>query len=152
MVYMMRDRRTHALSLGERDKCVSMPWTPWSNVQFVSFGKRLLTQPCCFKVPDISSNCCFKAVLLWHLFKPSHLDWRELAVHESVWVCIFFYTARLNMNMFQSSAKQRRETDREERNVWDLSPTNRDIFKKKQTLQRTSCTCHLPRAVTLIAM
>lgn len=52
-------------------------------------------------------------------FKPSHLDLRELAVQESVWVCIFFFfiLARLNMNMFHSSAKQRGETDREERNV-----------------------------------
>lgn len=47
-------------------------------------------------------------------FKPSNLDLREFAVHESVWVCIFFYIARLNMNMFQS---QRGETDREERNI-----------------------------------
>lgn len=50
-------------------------------------------------------------------FKPSNQDLRELAVYESVWVCIFFYTARLNMNMFQSTAKQRGETDREEPNV-----------------------------------
>lgn len=67
------------------------------------------------KVADISSNCCFMAVPLRHLSKPSQPDLRELAVHESVWVCIFFYTARLNMNIFQSTAKQRGETDREER-------------------------------------
>lgn len=95
------------------------PWTTErsrrTNVQFVSFGKRLLTQPCLNKVADISSNCCFMAVPLWHLSNPSDLDLRELAVHEFVWVCIFFYTARLNMNMFQSTAKHRGETDREER-------------------------------------
>lgn len=56
-------------------------------------------------------------------FKPSQPDLRELAVHESVWVCIFFYTARLNMNIFQSTAKQRGETDREECREKSPSPT-----------------------------
>lgn len=48
-------------------------------------------------------------------FKPTDPDLIELAVHESVWMCNFFYTARLNMNM--STAKQRGETDKQERNI-----------------------------------
>ena len=40
-------------------------------------------------------NCCFMAAPLWHLSNPPVWILRELAVHESVWMCIFFYTARL---------------------------------------------------------
>lgn len=120
--------RTHAPCHSVGDKGVSMPWTRWSNVRFVSFRKRLLTQPCHFRVLAISSNCCFKAVLLWHLSSPPIWIQGNL-LYMNLCGCVSFYTARLNMNMFQSSAKQRRETDREERHVGDLSPTNRDIFK-----------------------
>lgn len=82
-VYALRDWRARTLSPGKGD----VPQ------RLGHCGKRLLKQPRRFKVGDFlsSSNCCFKAVLLWHLSTPPpqplsppptpHLDWKDPAVH-----------------------------------------------------------------------
>lgn len=88
-VHILRDRRTHALSLGERVEI--------SGSQSLGHQKGLeeLTSRLSVLERDswhspASSNCCFKAVPLWHLSTPPIQVSREPAIHESVWECIFF--------------------------------------------------------------
>lgn len=59
----------HALFLWEREICLKDS----EHCGLSSLcGERLLKQPCLFKVADFLSfsNCCFQAVLLWHLSTP----------------------------------------------------------------------------------
>lgn len=124
-------------------KCVSMTWISWSSLSIV--GRDCSHSPVTWKWQIFfSSNCCFKAVLLWHL--SNLLIWiEEILLNPCGCVCVFFYTARLNITMFQWSAKQKREADREH-NIWDLSSANRDIFKNRH------CSPHHVSVISLMLL
>lgn len=66
ILHVLRDERTHAHSLGEG---VEINVSQYLGYQKASLGKRLLTQPCLFKVADISSKLLFYGSSMMAPFK-----------------------------------------------------------------------------------
>lgn len=112
--------------------CVSVHRTLTALHPVCQLGKKDESQPRQLKSATFSLLLLFKAVSFMAPFQtlPSGLKgtcclcvwgWVSYFFLFFLFLFLYFLTARLNMNMFQSSAKQRKETNSEEqRNIWDI--------------------------------
>lgn len=80
----LRNRRTHALSLGERVEIRVSPSLGGEKCPFSTFWTETLDTALPSQSDRYFNKLLFYGSSIMAPFKPSHRDSRELAVHESV--------------------------------------------------------------------